>query len=717
MIPIERRRISIHSDNPISIEGASIADSNISDDSSNPDLRNLEPNASNVHQAHTMLNAEGQKLDEMLLILFDKNHKQKRNEMIARGLNYEEAYLCWKLKRNNQIKAFPAGFWREKETAKNFFYAGLDSLDGFKTARESNNTEKMYDIYKKEVLNYKAVSYKTNGQTAFYYEVLCLGSFISGKIPYLKKKNSSAEVLKIFLPDLFNAFEPTELEHYYWNDPENTKHHVLRALDTLNGFKEARLARNIKLMAEIFRREVINFKNTTKKYTDRNGQVAFFYEVGHLRGLMTTGTDYLSRTGNVRRLLDLAIEGLVDDNNPIALKTREVEKVLNNPELAKKYILDGLDLIDGFKSARDKKDIKTMADLYRRNVIKYKSKHGSGQIAFFIERCNLRGMICKERGYLEKTSSAYALIKFAIPELVNIKNPNALNPLELQRWEKHIFVLKTLEALDKIPGFLEARLENNFCKMESLFRENVLFYNKNIISNIKKEIAYLYEVADVRDQIEPIIRENKDLDPLDLYRIVLPDFVNYLLQKGFEIAQEYKNLICHIAKGYPHQDQELLMDEGFDVVARASIYFDESKGIKFSSFASKCIKNSFISYLRKKDDAISLFSLDEDKESLSELVSYKDDKTPEEICSEPESTDRLKALIDMALGKLDDREKIVIINRFGFNNTKPKTMEEIAESLNVSVPTISRAQASAMEKIKFYFNGTGVDVESFGLGA
>ncbi len=709
-------------------------DTNIPNDGPDHDLRNLEPNAKSIHQTHILINNEDQKLDEMMLVLFDRNYKQQRNEMLSRGLTYDEAYLCWKLKKNNMVEKFPMGFWRSKETARNFFYAGLDSLDGFKTAREDTDIKTMRDIYKKEVLNYTAISHKTNGQTAFYYEVLGLRSFMTGKISYLKKKGSSAEVIRHFLPQLIDirnpdALNPLDVEHQYWNDPENAKYHILLALDTIDGFLTARETNNIKKMAELYRDNVINFENTTKIVVSYSGQTAFFYEVGGLQGLITRKRSYLEKEGSAKCLLDLAIPGLVNEEMPGALRLKDVGKdYLNDPDLAKKYVLEGLDLIDGFKFARDKKDIKTMADLYRREVIGYESVNKgkyrwNGQLAFFYEKCNLTSLICNSRDFFERKGSPYAVIKFVLPELVDIRNRDALNPLELQRnmskWKKVSVSLKILEALDSIPGFLEARLNNDFTEMENLFRKNVLYYEKEGSEKVKREIAFLYEVAKVKEDIEPILEEDNDINPLQFYKSALPDFIGHIIQKAYLTAERNKGLIYRVANQYGVAHEQEALDKGFDGLVNAVLHFDESLGFKLSTFANTFIKNAMIKHLQKKHNDISLDATSSPsngkgkEKSLSETISYNDEESPYDICTESENKIKLKSVVDLALSELQEREREIIKERFGFGGDEPKTLEEVSRIFKVTRERIRQIETRAKTKLKQYFASTGLDIDSF----
>jgi RNA polymerase sigma factor (sigma-70 family) len=370
-----------------------------------------------------------------------------------------------------------------------------------------------------------------------------------------------------------------------------------------------------------------------------------------------------------------------------------------------------------------------MADLYRKNVICYESKDKSkfrwnGQLAFFYEHCRLVSLVCKKREFLERTGSPYSVIHFALPELVDIKNPDALNPLELQRnmskWKKISVALKILGALDSIPGFLEARLQNDYVEMEKLFRDNVCFYKKET-GAIKREIAFLYEIANVREEIEPILKEDKDINPLQFYKAALPEFFAHLIRKAFNQAEENKKLIGLVIKQLGAPEDPELFDKGFDALVRASLHFDEARGYKFSTLACTYIKKAINDHLARKRGEVSLdANISSPKgggkeKSLGETISYDDDETPYEFCSGSESKIKLKSVIELALSELNPREQEIIKARFGFDGKEPKLLRELEKIFNVTKERIRQIEAVAIEKLRDYLESTGIKIDSFVL--
>lgn len=662
----------------------------------------------------------------------ESNIREKRNRLLKEGLSYEQAVLYWTLKRRGEIKKFPDGFWRARQTAQNFFFVTLDSIPEFKEAREKNNIKTMTALYRKHVIEYQATSHPVNGQIAFFYEVGGMRGFMTGKISYLKKNGSAAELIKSFLPQLIDirnpdALNPLEVEHKYWNDPDNAKYHTILALDSIEGFKEARELNDIKKMAELYRKHVKNYKTRNKEKVRFDGQLAFFYEVGGLNGLVTRERDYLKKKGNVRSILDLALPGLVNEKDPDALRLREVEKGhLNDPQMAKKYILEGLNTISGFKEAKESNNIKKMAELYRKHVIGYKLKDKkkclwNGQLAFFYEHCNLVSLVCNSRDFFERSGSPYSVIKFVLPELIDIKNPDALDPLELIRnpikGTTPTISSKILDAVDKIPGFTNARTNNNFKEMFDLFSEHVMRYEPQK-GRAKSELAFLYEVADIENLIDPILEEDETIDPLHFFKIAMPDFIQYYVNETYLLAEKTKPLLYSLAKKYSATSglpYDVLLDAGTESLERAAKKFNPTLGIKFSTYASNSILNGF-RQIRKSnttslEESFSSNKKDGDGISLRDTITYSDDESVVELTGEL----NLKSIVDSILNDddLDERERKIIRLRFGFDDEDEMSLREIAEKFEISKERIRQLESRAKEKIRAKLEGLGINADLF----
>jgi RNA polymerase sporulation-specific sigma factor len=131
--------------------------------------------------------------------------------------------------------------------------------------------------------------------------------------------------------------------------------------------------------------------------------------------------------------------------------------------------------------------------------------------------------------------------------------------------------------------------------------------------------------------------------------------------------------------------------------------FDINKKIKLSSYASRCIENEILMYfrnLKKSSQDISLNeAIDTDKDgnplSFIDVLSVDDN-----IFDKLNTKLNLGKIRDYINTELDDRERQVIILRYGLDNNKPLPQREVAEILGVSRSYISRIETKALKALR-----------------
>ena len=142
---------------------------------------------------------------------------------------------------------------------------------------------------------------------------------------------------------------------------------------------------------------------------------------------------------------------------------------------------------------------------------------------------------------------------------------------------------------------------------------------------------------------------------------------------------------------------------GEEALIKATKTFDETKGIKFSSYATKCIQYELFNYLRykntkkrKQDDF--LISLDEEiderKNTLLDLIS--DGTNLENDIIQCEKIELLKTIINI----LEPNDKFMMEHYFELWENKKMTQKEIAKFLNVKVSYVTYRIKRAMRIIK-----------------
>ncbi|GIN71013.1 RNA polymerase sigma-28 factor [Bacillus sp. J14TS2] len=168
-------------------------------------------------------------------------------------------------------------------------------------------------------------------------------------------------------------------------------------------------------------------------------------------------------------------------------------------------------------------------------------------------------------------------------------------------------------------------------------------------------------------------------------------------------------LVAHIVKKFENtgEDAEDLISIGTIGLIKAIESYSFGKGTKLATYAARCIENEILMHLRalkktKKD--VSLHDpIGHDKEgneiSLIDVLKSELEDVFDTIQLNME-LERVKKYIDV----LDDREKEVIVGRFGLNLKKERTQREIAKELGISRSYVSRIEKRALMKMfhEFY---------------
>ncbi|MDQ0244536.1 RNA polymerase sporulation-specific sigma factor [Bacillus fengqiuensis] len=163
-------------------------------------------------------------------------------------------------------------------------------------------------------------------------------------------------------------------------------------------------------------------------------------------------------------------------------------------------------------------------------------------------------------------------------------------------------------------------------------------------------------------------------------------------------------LVAHIVKKFENtgEDPEDLISIGTIGLIKAIESYSQGKGTKLATYAARCIENEILMHLRalkktKKD--VSLHDpIGQDKEgneiSLIDVLKSESDDVIDMIQLNME-LEKIKEYIDI----LDEREREVIVGRFGLDLQKEKTQREIAKELGISRSYVSRIEKRALMKI------------------
>lgn len=164
-------------------------------------------------------------------------------------------------------------------------------------------------------------------------------------------------------------------------------------------------------------------------------------------------------------------------------------------------------------------------------------------------------------------------------------------------------------------------------------------------------------------------------------------------------------LVAHITKKYYAQcdDTDDLISIGTIGLIKAINSFNPEKNVKLATYASRCIENEILMYLRSMRRKVTEVSLsdaletDEENGGLSLLDLLSEDSDLDERLVLAEQAQKVRKAVDSAL---DPREAKVIQFRYGLDGRPPMTQRETAAKLGISRSYISRIEKKALEKLR-----------------
>ena len=166
-------------------------------------------------------------------------------------------------------------------------------------------------------------------------------------------------------------------------------------------------------------------------------------------------------------------------------------------------------------------------------------------------------------------------------------------------------------------------------------------------------------------------------------------------------------LVVYIARKFENTGIgiEDLISIGAIGLIKAVNSFDPEKKIKLATYASRCIENEILMYLRRNSKTKLEVSIDEplnvdwdgNELLLSDILGTDEDTIYRDLENEAE-----RKLLIRALNKLSSREKMIVRMRFGLDNPdgREMTQKEVADLLGISQSYISRLEKKIMQRLK-----------------
>ena len=184
-----------------------------------------------------------------------------------------------------------------------------------------------------------------------------------------------------------------------------------------------------------------------------------------------------------------------------------------------------------------------------------------------------------------------------------------------------------------------------------------------------------------------------------------------LWEKGDEQSREILiernlRLVAHIAKKYATATQSMddYISTGTIGLIKAVNTYRSGKSVRLATYAARCIENEILMSIRASKKTSSEVSInlpigtdkDGNEISLNDILGTDPDAVIDDINTRIQVRDMLNALGSV----LTDREKQIIIHRYGILGTAPRTQREVAAYLGISRSYVSRIEKKALEKLR-----------------
>lgn len=168
-------------------------------------------------------------------------------------------------------------------------------------------------------------------------------------------------------------------------------------------------------------------------------------------------------------------------------------------------------------------------------------------------------------------------------------------------------------------------------------------------------------------------------------------------------------LVSHIVRKYyaSAKNSDELVSIGTVGLIKAVDTFDAENGTRFATYAARCLQNEILMYFRaqkKLNTEVSItetIECDKDGNPLTYMdILAEEDTVAEDIDTKWQAERAMRGIMDV----LDERERQIVILRYGLHGKAPLTQRECAERLSISRSYVSRIEKAALRKLRAYLS-------------
>lgn len=220
---------------------------------------------------------------------------------------------------------------------------------------------------------------------------------------------------------------------------------------------------------------------------------------------------------------------------------------------------------------------------------------------------------------------------------------------------------------------------------------------KKIIEYLKKKYNECFFVGST-DKLPPPLSKEEELNYVIKAKEGDENARNILIEHNLR-------LVVFLAKKYENTGYDLddLVSIGSIGLIKGINTYKPDKNIKLATYASRCIANEILMFLRKNKKRKTEISFEDalnyDNEGnelhLEDILGTEDDLVSKEYEQKVD-----KILLQKEIDKLKPRDKQIMVMRYGLNNTKEYTQKEVATILGISQSYISRIEKKVIKNLK-----------------
>jgi RNA polymerase sporulation-specific sigma factor len=183
-----------------------------------------------------------------------------------------------------------------------------------------------------------------------------------------------------------------------------------------------------------------------------------------------------------------------------------------------------------------------------------------------------------------------------------------------------------------------------------------------------------------------------------------------------KIIEHNMRLVSHIIRKYysAYQYPDDLLSIGSLGLVKATDSFNAERGVRFATFAARCIQNEILMFFRSQKKVSMEVSLSDtiDVDKDGNPLTYLDIiSSPEHIAEDIDMAMHIEKIRTLVETELDERERNIIVLRYGLKGYKPLTQREVARHLGISRSYVSRIEKRALEILKNAFGGIKPDFD------